>query len=435
MAKGNLFLGKARGSVGSVTFSQLNGKQISRAKATQVKNPKTDAQMIQRVIMNTTVQGYSGMQAIVDHSFQGVAYQGPSMNKFNSLNAKALRESYANFQSDSSVLVSFNGNGNKKISVNRWIISTGSLPRVEMKLEDGVVDTKQYESGGNLIDSGVILSMPGDGQAPTYQELIAYYGLQAGDQLTLCALVKRADENDVVGCDFKYGRFILMPSDGDLSHTITDATVANPKNENLIFALSDNDYALCFADFEALGTNGNNSIYAAGIITSRLENSAWKRSSTTMEFATDDLAGVGLTMQQAIASYSGQDIDTNSPYYLNQAKRTADSTEVAKAKGLFVYFSDSSVSPARYLLGFMPENSEVAKVVITEPISSGSAKLLKYSQETLPQDGANYAAVVNAGTSQSYQASVLIPETIELTAISEDTLFADDSQGNAILEP
>lgn len=323
MAKGNLFLGKARGSVGSVTFSQLNGKQISRAKATQVKNPKTDAQMIQRVIMNTTVQGYSGMQAIVDHSFQGVAYQGPSMNKFNSLNSRALRDTYANFQSDPSVLVSFNGNGNKKISVDRWIISTGSLPRVEMKLEDGVVATKQYENGGNLIDSGVILSMPGDGQAPTYQELIAYYGLQAGDQLTLCALVKRADENDVVGCDFKYGRFILMPSDGDLSHTITDATVANPKNENLVFALSDNDYALCFADFEALGADGNNSIYAAGIITSRLENSAWKRSSTTMEFATDDLAGVGLTMNQAIASYSGQDIDTNSPYYLNQAKRTA----------------------------------------------------------------------------------------------------------------
>lgn len=323
MAKGNLFLGKARGSVGSVTFSQLNGKQISRAKATQVKNPKTDAQMIQRVIMNTTVQGYSGMQAIVDHSFQGVAYQGPSMNKFNSLNAKALREAYANFQSDPSVMVTFNGNGNKKISVNRWIISTGSLPRVEMKLEDGVVDTKQYESGANFIDSGVILSMPGDGQAPTYQELIAYYGLQAGDQLTLCALVKRADENDVVGCDFKYGRFILMPSDGDLSHSITDATVANAKNENLVFALSDNDYALCFADFEELGTDGNSFIYAAGIITSRLENSAWKRSSTTMEFATDDIAGVGLTMQQAIASYSGQDIDTNSPYYLNQAKRTA----------------------------------------------------------------------------------------------------------------
>ena len=62
-----MLLGKARGSVGDLTFSVLNSEQITRAKAKSVKNPRTDAQMIQRLLMSTTVHAYSGMQEIVDH--------------------------------------------------------------------------------------------------------------------------------------------------------------------------------------------------------------------------------------------------------------------------------------------------------------------------------------------------------------------------------
>jgi hypothetical protein len=60
-------------------------------------------------------------------------------------------------------------------------------------------------------------------------------------------------------------------------------------------------------------------LYAAAIITSRLENQAWKRSNAQFMMATDDLVEGGYDMQEAIDSYNGTDIDTKSPWYLNKA--------------------------------------------------------------------------------------------------------------------
>lgn len=46
--KGNMFLGYARGSVGDVVFSRVNGQQTARARNRKPENPKTMSQMIQR---------------------------------------------------------------------------------------------------------------------------------------------------------------------------------------------------------------------------------------------------------------------------------------------------------------------------------------------------------------------------------------------------
>lgn len=94
MAKGNMLLGHARGKVGSVVFSRLNGKQITRALAEQVKNPRTDGQNVQRAIF-ATVNGFaSAVRDIVDHSFQSYKEGATSVNRFVSINVKKLRELY-----------------------------------------------------------------------------------------------------------------------------------------------------------------------------------------------------------------------------------------------------------------------------------------------------------------------------------------------------
>lgn len=94
MAKGNMLLGHARGKVGSVVFSRLNGKQITRALAESVKNPRTDGQNVQRAIF-ATVNGFaSAVRDIVDHSFQSYKEGSTSVNRFVSINVKKLRELY-----------------------------------------------------------------------------------------------------------------------------------------------------------------------------------------------------------------------------------------------------------------------------------------------------------------------------------------------------
>ena len=326
MAKGNMLLGKARGSVGDLTFSVLNSEQITRAKAKSVKNPRTDAQMIQRVLMSTTVHAYSGMQEIVDHSFQGVPYQGRSMNRFNQLNVKNLRALYAQIAGGSTdVPVVFNANGNKRVSLAPWIMSTGSLPTVGLKIDTvaseawPVAILDRFDVGGSFVDTGVAIDASFE-SAPSYADLIAYFGLQAGDQLTLCAHTRLVSDNEA-GCNFKYGRFILQPNDGDLSHLLTDATVANEKNQGISFRFEDGSLFMNFADLVEAEENNRTFIMEAAIITSRLENNAWKRSNSQMVMCTDDLADGGVDMESAIDSYSSVQFDTNSPWYLNKAGR------------------------------------------------------------------------------------------------------------------
>lgn len=89
-----MLLGHARGKVGSVVFSRLNGKQITRALAESVKNPRTDGQNVQRAIF-ATVNGFaSAVRDIVDHSFQSYKEGSTSVNRFVSINVKKLRDLY-----------------------------------------------------------------------------------------------------------------------------------------------------------------------------------------------------------------------------------------------------------------------------------------------------------------------------------------------------
>lgn len=94
MARGNMLLGHARGKVGSVVFSRLNGKQITRALAESVKNPRTDGQNVQRAIFATVNAFASAVRDIVDHSFQSYKEGSVSVNRFVSINVKKLREIY-----------------------------------------------------------------------------------------------------------------------------------------------------------------------------------------------------------------------------------------------------------------------------------------------------------------------------------------------------
>lgn len=58
MSKGNLFLGKARGKVGSVVFSTLKGQQVARAYNANPNNPRSINQMAQRVLLGAPVLFY-----------------------------------------------------------------------------------------------------------------------------------------------------------------------------------------------------------------------------------------------------------------------------------------------------------------------------------------------------------------------------------------
>lgn len=127
MAQSKSFFGLRRGSTKSLTFSVYNGKQVTKDRVTEVKNPRSSMQMSQRAVMTTVLKAYSSMKDICNHSFEGIPYGQKTMNTFISENINMVRKN-----SPSVNLSEWKG----EAVPNSYMISRGSLPSVSL-ITDG----------------------------------------------------------------------------------------------------------------------------------------------------------------------------------------------------------------------------------------------------------------------------------------------------------
>lgn len=87
MAKSKSFFGVRKGSTKSHTYSVYHGQQITKDRWTQVKNPQTDAQMRQRMIVKMVANMRSQLKDTLQNTFEGLSGQ-EALRKFTSENCK-----------------------------------------------------------------------------------------------------------------------------------------------------------------------------------------------------------------------------------------------------------------------------------------------------------------------------------------------------------
>ena len=126
MAQSKSFFGLRKGSTKSLTFSVYNGKQVTKDRVTEVKNPRSSMQMSQRAVMATVLKAYSSMKDICNHSFEGVPYGQKTMNAFISENINIIRKEIPSVN-----LSEWKG----EAVANGYLISRGSLPSVSLNTD------------------------------------------------------------------------------------------------------------------------------------------------------------------------------------------------------------------------------------------------------------------------------------------------------------
>lgn len=335
MSKGNLFLGFARGKVGDVVFSRVDGEQVARARNRSPKNPQTPLQLLQRVIVKTVSAAYSVLIDIADHSFQGAAEGTPNQSRFMSTNIAALRLRLANLinEGDPEAIVAsdeanFNASDVMVPLVNSYVISEGHLPSVGLQF-------------GLLGDGSEIrafhIPLPAiAGAAPTYAEIVSGLNLRQGDQLTFCALVHNdsaaASADGSVISDFVFSRVILEPSGGDMTQPFLSTTVTGAVN--LPNDRNEGDVSLAYSN-GALVVNGvggvNNwraeasSIVGMAVIVSRQTGDVWARSTEQFLLIPNGPVDASGSAFEYLTQYLGDAIlsfmpATQSSLYLNQAE-------------------------------------------------------------------------------------------------------------------
>lgn len=258
MAKSKSFFGMRRGSTKSLTFSVVNGIQITKDRVSEVKNPRSMQQMKQRCFLKTAALGYAAMKAIVDHSFQGYTYGSKSMRQFMKLNTPLVMEAAG----ASRPSFGYAPYGDSTPNMGQFIISEGTLSSVPsnavtLKFDANSLAVK-YNGGGGSVS-----------------ELAASLGCNLGDIATICALCQNAA--GIV--KFIWLRLILPTTDGAISSDSvkfeSDVRFSVSYGAELVATIS-------FDEVDAI-TASTAALY--GVIRSQKSDAGWLRSKTKLNLS------------------------------------------------------------------------------------------------------------------------------------------------------
>lgn len=388
MARGNMLLGHARGKVGSVVFSRLNGKQITRALAESVKNPRTDGQNVQRAIF-ATVNGFaSAVRDIVDHSFQSYKEGSVSVNRFVSINVKKLRELYL---SGAACDIMPKGEGLPYANPYRFSIGSLGMQRLFIGTAGaarhfGVYQETDWE--GNVVDAAQLQACipafaPGCEIAviKVYYNETEHFHFVTKDRAVFKSSFDAIDPgNDLVTSDGINDDYL------DMSKT-TDTTilrVIGGSSGNKILAVSEN-----------LNEVVPNTLVAAVVIVSR-KDSDGKWQYTTSDMMCDEGWSDAHDLTAAINSYgNAAKADATSDQYLqqsSQAQQGADVTPLSEIEYNFMAQGPALTGGRQY-----ETNSGDQEWNIATAASVGGWAVIQYN---FPQEGNNVKTVKTRYTNE-----------------------------------
>lgn len=253
MAQSKSFFGLRKGSTKSLTFQVLNGKQITKDRVYNVKNPQTLAQMQQRALMATAVTAYSKMKAICDHSFEGVEVGSKTMGEFIKNNLAILSSRMPD--------INVTEYKSQTFAENEYMISKGTLNPVKSLLQ-----------GNNLkFDTGIHLRVEGNIK---WSEIAEKMGIKKNGMLTFVVIYEK--QCLWLRIKFNEDMWDTQPKVGE-NGFINDLSELNAIEGN---SLELSDIVILSKDstgnyFFEVKLNENDS--AGAIISERVENT-WKRS-------------------------------------------------------------------------------------------------------------------------------------------------------------
>lgn len=216
MAKINgIFATEFRGSVGKVTMRKTKDGNVVSQKITQMTNPNTFPQALQRCAFSNAQKFYALLKRIMDHSFEGRAVGTPCQSAFTQMNGAVIKGAISR-----AILNPEDNNDKDYLVVGR---NTKAIPL-------GWEDANPYISYGSLVplranffnstDSFAQLRVTAlsavDASDPTKvtgKQIYDALGLQRGDQLTVVMVTANSaalnEKGKVIAEQMYFGRVIL----------------------------------------------------------------------------------------------------------------------------------------------------------------------------------------------------------------------------------
>lgn len=341
MAKSGIpgIYGFARGKVGAVVYSTSNAalsggrKQIVRIKAENVKNPRTIAQIVQRMKIGPAQLFYAAFEKAagsvennpLSHSWEGVEYGSKSRMRFMQLAMAGEPKAYV-------------PKGVKFPAPGQYQVSEGSLQSLPWRQIHVNSDVLLLGSSTTLTQANV--------------DALAAYGVEVGDQITIMYLL--SDDN---------GRYSAH----------TQRLIVGVGNKFTLNQGDLDDWRLFADGFQAL----NLSIACVAMIVSRGITNDAKRSTETMMIMPNYASLLSPeAYDKAIESYvTGVTYNSlNSTWYLNQGNSQAFNGQVFTQNLELAAGEGVDAKSGWFILGRQLDgNNLVYTIFTTDGTSAGTA--------------------------------------------------------------
>lgn len=268
-----------------------------------VKNPQTDSQMLTRLAFSSASKTAQHLRGIIDHSFQGIPYGQKSVNHFVSKLSKeilasarvALVGTASEAPYGTAPVLPFGAAGIGAGAAA--LISSGDLKGMKFALSDDASEGFLYL--GEKVAQNVNLANY------TLADYEAIFGVPTSDQVTILEAVPAAldyisETQLFYGARFDYLRWNILKDAAagaalftqlaagkfQFNTAVLDMERTDPRVLNLIFETSPIESAPLMVTTAGagniFGTGPAVNVCLAGVIVSRYENNAWRRSTCRM---------------------------------------------------------------------------------------------------------------------------------------------------------
>lgn len=415
MAKSKSFFGLRKGSTKSHTYSVLDGQQVTKDRVYDVKNPRTEGQMKQRMLMTTVGAAYKYMKSIADHSFEGKASGMACMREFNSRNLNLFKKA-----ASANGHVAFNEYKDGDINPLPFILSSGSLPGFVFKLNDA----SQLEIAFDTADADFA----------TAEGIYAAMGIKKNDLVTFCTVI---GEGGVINNVFEYtaSRFDVVRLVADKS-----GAVANPIDAFTVTTNNTEATANAVVEGSTLKITSGECDFGA-VIQSRKADTNWLRSSSVMVVSADLIDGVQTANQLATYPVGTELILNNGPME-NQGGSNSPAlpaptlsfaqTSISANGTATVNAPQLNGTPAGATVSYSSKNPTIATVNpstgVVQPVSNGTATIIARTSAT-DEYAAGQASFKVVVTGIEQQALVVNPSKVTLDSLtpSADVTFSNPS--------
>lgn len=296
--------GRIKGSVGNTTFRRIYGEANASAmydKVLEVSNPRTGAQILQRMRLAPAQKFYEAFKQVLDHSRQGIQ-----------AGEKTRRAFMAEVMSKGFAPMPYVPKGFQGVVGERYPLSKGTLPRIFAEPSS----TMEWVETSLAVNNGITLDTP----ANLLENLQANNPgrFEDGDELTFVVLAG----SDVSGDECYALIYSIVLSASDQETTI-DEIVGMSQDNTLTF----------FPQF----FTEDDSAFGAAVIHSRKVGDAWTYSTASMEFDSDYYMvwHSGNAYREAMASYGAAGFNVpNGRKQLKLATNQPYNGAITKANGL-----------------------------------------------------------------------------------------------------